>query len=176
VQPIKSFGLALRLALIADEHGLGRNTAVRGVSMKRLTLILLLLSSAAWAKEKAAPADYQDAVLVSFRTVATGSSCSHSSTTSGNVDATTDDDGNTTGTIKATTEGSTDCSNTGWVYYTLSVGNHTYVVHHAVAFRFRSSNLHGQLPGAHLQVRMDGKAFYVRVNNKESKFVVVEAH
>jgi hypothetical protein len=144
--------------------------------VKKLALIVLLLSPAVWAKEKPAPADYQDAVLVSFRTVATGSSCSHSSTTSGNVDATTDDDGNTTGTVKATTEGSTNCSDTGWVYYTIAVGSHTYVVHHAVTFGFRNSNLYRQLPGTHLQVRTDAKGFYVLVNNKESKFVVVEAH
>lgn len=140
------------------------------------TLVLLLLSSVAWAKNKPAPTDYQDAVLVSFRAVTTGSSCSHNLTTSGNVDATTDNDGNTNGTVKATTEGSTDCSNTGWIYYTISVGGHTYVVHHAVTFGYRNSNLRGQLPGAHLQVRTDAKWFYVRVNNKESKFVVVEAH
>ena len=146
-----------------------------GVTVKNLVLIILLLSPAAWAKEKPSPADYQDAVLVSFRSVATGSNCSHSSTTSGNVDATTDDEGNTTGTVRATTNGSTSCNDTGWVYYTITVGEHAYVVHHAVAFLYKSSDLKNQLPGAHVLVRTDSKGFYVRVNDKESKFVVVEA-
>ena len=140
-----------------------------------IALTLALLSPVAFAKDKQPDSAFQDATLVSFRAVATGSSCSHAASTTGNVVASTDEGGNTTGTVKSTTDGNTNCRDTGWMYYTLQVGDHTYVVHNAITFGYRDSDLKGQLPGAHVLVRTDAKGFYVRVGNKESKFVVVEA-
>jgi len=140
-----------------------------------IALTLALLSPAAFAKDKQPDSAFQDATLVSFRAVATGSSCKHTASTTGNVEASTDEGGNTTGTVKSTTDGNTNCRDTGWMYYTLQVGDHTYVVHNAITFGYRDSDLKGQLPGAHVLVRTDAKGFYVRVGNKESKFVVVEA-
>ena len=61
-------------------------------------------------------------------TVTTGSSCSHSSNTTGTVDATTDDDGSTNGTVRATTSGSTNCSNDTTRHYTISVSQQTFVI------------------------------------------------
>lgn len=136
--------------------------------------LLVFCSTVAAAKDKP-PHVYEDGVLVSFRSVATGTSCSQVGNTSGNVDATTDDNGNTSGTVKSTSTGSMDCAPTGWVYYTLAVGDHTYVVHHAPQAWNRSSDLRGELPGTHVQVRFDKKGLYVRVGSKESKFVIVEA-
>jgi hypothetical protein len=81
-----------------------------------------VLAVPAFAKDKAPDSAYQDAVLVKFVTVTTGSACSHSANTNGTVDATTDDDGNTSGTVKASTSGSTDCSNVTMRHYTLTVG------------------------------------------------------
>ena len=144
--------------------------------MRYLPALLLILSAPLWAKDKTLPdSAYEDATLVSFRAVTTGTSCSHQADTTGDVDATTDDDGHTTGTVKSTTNGNTSCSDTGWIYYTLQVGEHVYVVHHAITFGYRASDLKGQLPGTHILVRTDAKGFYVKVGNKESKFVIVEA-
>jgi hypothetical protein len=139
-----------------------------------IALTLALLSPAALAKDKQPDSSFQDATLASFRVVTTGSSCSHAASTTGNVEASTDEDGQTSGTISSTTNGDTSCGNTGWIYYTLQVGDHTFVVHHAPP-AFKSSDLKGLLPGAHVLVRTDSKGFYIRVGNKESKFVVAEA-
>jgi hypothetical protein len=118
---------------------------------------------------------YQDGVLVSFRAVATSTSCSQETSTKGNIDANTDDDGYTSGTVESTSTGSINCTPRGWIYYTIAAGGHTYVVHHAVEAWNRASDLHRQLPGAHVQVRFDKKGLYIRVGTKESKFVIVEA-
>lgn len=146
------------------------------MNVRTMALGLLLLSCVTVAAAKSKPAHvYQDGVLVSFRSVTTGTSCSQEGSTNGNIDATTDADGSTSGTMKATSTGSVNCVPTGWVYYTIAVGDHTYVVHHAIEAWHRSSNLRGQLPGVHVQVRFDKKGLYVRVGGKESKFVIVEA-
>lgn len=142
--------------------------------LSRAALLLALFIPPAWAKDKHPNADFQDATLVSFREVATGSSCSHYGSTTGNVQASTDDNGETSGSINSTTNGSTSCSDTGWIYYTLQVGEHNFVVHRAPPF-FKSSDLKGLLPGTHVLVRTDSKGLYIRVGDKESKFVVVEA-
>lgn len=139
-----------------------------------LTLSLALTAPSMWAKDKHPNADFQDATLVSFREVATGSSCSHVSSTTGKMEASTDESGQTSGSIDSTTSGDTSCRDTGWIYYTLQVGDHTFVVHHAVAPFFRSSDLKGLIPGTHVLVRTDSKGLYIRVGDKESKFVVVE--
>jgi hypothetical protein len=64
--------------------------------MKTLFALALLGSCVAFAKDKP-QYTYQDGVLQSFRTEHTGTQCSHSSSTSGDIDAKTDDNGRTTG-------------------------------------------------------------------------------
>src|SRR5580700_6514813 len=88
---------------------------------------------------------YQEGALVSFSHVKTDDR--------GGVDTRTDDD----------------------VYYTVAVGDRTFVLSHVIEFLHRPSDLQGQLPGTHIEVRLDKKAVYVRVKDKESKFDIVEA-
>ena len=150
--------------------------------MKRLASIVLLLSSAAWAKDKPVPADYQDAVLVKFVTVTTGSSCSSSGNTLGKVD----DDGNLT----ANSSGSADCSNQTTRHYTLSVGPQVFVIEPELtkgqkgaalatlgwSARFaKESVLAYELPGTHVLVRTDAEGFWVKVGKRESRYRVVGA-
>lgn len=148
---------------------------------KVLILFLCLAPSLGWAKNKT-PHTYQDAVLVSFRYVSVGTTCSHSSDTKGNIDADTDGhysgghiSAQTDGTVKAHTEGSSSCQDEMWEYYTLSVGEHTYVIHPDQRMFGRKSVLADVLPGTHVGIRNDRKHFYVSVDGKESKFMLIEA-
>jgi hypothetical protein len=113
--------------------------------MKVLTLALALLYCMTAAAKDKAQYVYQDGILASFSHVTADAR--------GGVDTRTDDD----------------------VYYTVSVGDRTYVLSHVIEFLHRPSDLQGLLPGTHVWVRMDKKALYVRVNEKESKFDIVQA-
>lgn len=141
-----------------------------------IVLALTLPTPIASAKDKHSRPDsnYQDGTLVSFRNVATGSSCSHTAETTGDVDATTDDNGNTSGTVKSTTRGSTDCANSYKRLYTIRYAESTLVIAHAPEIWNRPSVLARQLPGAKIKVRYDGKHLFVKVGEKESKFDIVE--
>ena len=159
--------------------------------MKRLIFCVLLISSVcSFAKDKSAVA-YQDAVLVDFRTVDSGSSCSTTGNTNGTVNSTSD----TTGTVNATTTASTQCVNHTESIYTLSLGGHVYQLVVAVnparvatamipilgpAYLIATRNnsvLYGVLPGTHVQVRTEeGGKFFVKVGKRESKYKLVGAH
>ena len=58
-----------------------------------IALTLALLSPAALTKDKQPDSSFQDATLVSIRAVTSGSSCSHTASTTGNVEASTDENG-----------------------------------------------------------------------------------
>lgn len=146
-----------------------------------LVIGLLILSTSAFAKSKQ-DRDYHDALLVSFRTVTTGSVCSSSGHTNGTVD----DEGN----VSATTNSSGDCSNTQLRYYTVELGSNTYVLaptHSGKskagaaltfgwgALAWKSSVLANEMPGSHVLLASDPSGFYVKVGNRESKFTLVEA-
>src|ERR1700684_3548111 len=94
--------------------------------MRALVLFCLLTLPAA-AKDRP-QYTYQVGVLQSFRTEHTGTTCSHSSDTSGTVNAKTDDDGNTNGTVNATTSGNTSCQDTERALYTVKSGDNTFVL------------------------------------------------
>lgn len=111
----------------------------------KVLFLFLLLSCVAAGAKDKAQPVYQDGILVSFRHVAADDR--------GGVDTRTDDD----------------------VHYTVAVGDHRYVLSHVIEFLHRPSDLQGQIPGAHVQVRLDKKALYVRIGDKESKFNVVGA-
>jgi hypothetical protein len=144
--------------------------------MKTLLISTILLSCTAASAKSHPASDYQDAVLVSFRDVANGSTCDHTASTSGDVSAHTDDDGNTSGTVTAKTTGTSACKEIQIRHYTLRVADHTYVVQPAYVFLNRSTFLLlRERPGTNVQVRFDKKGLFVRLNNKESKFDVVEA-
>ncbi len=134
-------------------------------------VFLLLLSAVANAKDKP-QADYQDAVLVGFQTVHSGSSCS----TSGQIKGEEDSSGNVTGKTHA----STNCEESTVRHYTVKVGEHTYVLKPTLSWWAspaftKNSVLANLLPGTHVQVRTDEKGFYVKVGKRESKYAIVEA-
>jgi hypothetical protein len=134
----------------------------------KIAAILLgfLLCAQAWAKPPK-DAQYQDAVLVSFKDVKTGSSCS----SSGSVKANTDDSGNTEGS----TSNKTNCSNNIVRQYTIQLGSNTFVLVYGYNFLNLHNDLSKQLPGAHLRVRSDKHGFYVRIGDKEARYDIVEA-
>jgi hypothetical protein len=151
--------------------------------MKRWCAVVLLFccSVSAYAKDKAEP-QYQDGVLISFRTISTGSSCSSYGNTNGSVDD--------NGKIVSATHSTGSCSNNVVRLYTIKVADQTYVVRHAAtggqkatalatmgwgALFMKQSVLANQLPGTHVLVRSDPHGFYVKMGKKESKFEVVEA-
>ncbi len=92
------------------------------------TIALLVFGcGTAWAAKKPKPV-YEDAVLKDFHTEQHGSFCSTSGDTNGSIDADTDSNGNTSGTVKATSTASTSCSPRMMAYYTVVMGNHTFVL------------------------------------------------
>ncbi|MGA3333637.1 MAG: hypothetical protein ABSC62_05675 [Terracidiphilus sp.] len=129
-----------------------------------LALLVSLLTLTTFAKDKHPDSDYQDGTLVSFRTVSTGSSCSQQADTKGNVDD--------NGDVKASTSGSTNCSDDLVRYYTIRSGDSTLVIAPVVVFR---SVLANRMPGATFRMRFDGKHVFVKIGDKESKFSIVEA-
>lgn len=130
------------------------------------TVLCLLICSQTWAKTPK-DAQYQDATLVGFKDVSAGSSC----TSSGNVKATTNENGDTTGS----TSGQADCSNKVVRQYTIQLGSHTFVLVYGYNFLNLHNDLAKQLPGAHLQVRSDKSGFYVLIGKKEARYNIVEA-
>jgi len=140
----------------------------------------------ALAKQKPAYT-YEDGVMIDFQMVNSGKHCSTSADTRGDIDARTDDEGNTRGTVEAHTSGSTVCSNTRRAVYRVSVGEHVYtlepyvgadrvaaamvpIVGLAYLAAKKQSVLYGVLPGTHVEVRTESGAFYVRVGKRESKY------
>jgi hypothetical protein len=140
-----------------------------------------LLCTQVWAKP---PKDvqYQDAVLVSFKDITTGSNCSSNGTVKGKVD----DDGNVSGDSNSTTS----CSDKTMRHYTIKVGDSVFVLEPSMsggqkagavaslgwsAVFAKKSVLWNQLPGTHMQVRSDPHGFYVKVGNRESLYDIVGA-
>lgn len=154
--------------------------------MRSFTAVVFLLCSAAFAKTPVAK-DYQDATLVSFKTVADGAACS----STGTVNGTTDDSGKTTGTSNSTTS----CSDTHVQLYTVRIGDNTYVLRPAISgkragadaalvigtigwgalFIHNKGVLNNQLPGAHIKIRPEGDGFEVMAGRKSSLYSIVEA-
>ncbi len=135
--------------------------------MKVAAIVLsLLLCSQALAKPHK-DADYQDAVLVSFRDVAADSSCA----SSGTVNAKTDSSGDTTGSASS----ETNCRNRIVREYTVRLGSNTFVIVYGYNFLNLHNDLSKLLPGAHLRVRSEKGGFYVRIGNKEARYDIVEA-
>lgn len=133
-----------------------------------LIVLFCAVATAAFAKTKERPdSDYQDGVLVSFRTVDTGSNCS----SSGSVKASVDDSGD----VKATTDSSGSCQNVDVRLYTIKVGDNTLVIRHAPENWNRKSVLERQLPGFRFKVRIQKDKLYVKVGERESPFFLVEA-
>jgi hypothetical protein len=156
--------------------------------MKKQLLViatLTLVNLPMHAKDKA-HYDYQDGVLQSFRTEDTGQQCSTTSDTNGTVDATTDD----SATINTSTTSSTSCRDTQRALYTLKVADNTFVLTPSTTGKgaalgmatlgwsqvfAKNSVLAYQLPGTHVQIRSDGKHYFIRINDRESMYSLVGA-
>jgi hypothetical protein len=147
-----------------------------------------LLSIPALAKDKPIYS-YQSAVLLSFHSETTGTRCTGSADTDGTVDANTNGRG-TKGTVQSTTSESATCSDRQRVLYTVKVGETTIVFAPYSPMKREGGGLIGlgwnkafakdsvlasQLPGATLQIRSDGKLYYVKVAERESAYTVVGA-
>jgi hypothetical protein len=130
------------------------------------TGLCFLLCAQAWAKPHK-DANYQDAVLVSFKDVKGDSSC----TSTGTVKANTDSSGDTT----ASTASETNCRNRIVRQYTVQLGSNMFVIVYGYNFLSLHNDLSKLLPGAHLRVRSDKSGFYVRIGDKEARYNIVEA-
>jgi hypothetical protein len=141
--------------------------------------LLFAVANFSLAKDKPKDSDYQPGVLISFRTQTNGSSCS------GRVDGTVGESGQ----VDAGTRSS--CSDRTVRLYTIQVGGQTFTVEPAYTGKQKArgfatlgwstvfekgSVLRNQLPGAQIEVRSDSSDLFIRVQNKESKFKIVEAH
>jgi hypothetical protein len=157
--------------------------------MKALALLFLLSTPIAFAKDKTVYS-YQDGVLQSFRTEQTGKRCSSDADTNGTVNANTDDAGNTNGTVHTTTTGSTTCHDTQRALYTVKVAENTFVLTPAESGKgtaagfatlgwsrvfAKNSVLAYQLPGTRIQIRSDGKHYFVKIGDRESLYSIVGA-
>jgi len=159
--------------------------------MRKLLVILavMALCGCAWAKHIPDSA-YQPGTLIAVRTVVAGSSCSNRAQTDGNVNARTDDSGNTSGTVQATTYGSSSCADNSRALYTVQVAGQRYVIARAItgketsamlltlgwgAMAMKASVLANQLPGTRILVRSDPSGLYVKLGKRESKYNIVEA-
>jgi len=122
----------------------------------------------AFAKSKERPdSDYQDGVLVSFRTVAAGTNCSSSGSVKGAVDD--------SGGIEGTNSSSGSCYDVGARLYTIKVGSNTFVIKHAPENWNRKSVLDQQLPGLKFKVRTQKDRLFIKIGERESPFFLVEA-
>jgi len=127
--------------------------------MRVFTIAVLMLATMTAAAKEKGPYEYQDGTSVSFRRITydyqDGVLVSFNHVTAdakGRAHIRIDDD----------------------VYYMVAVGDRTYVLSHVIELLYRPSDLQGQQRGAHVQVRMDKRVLYVRVNDRESKFNIVE--
>jgi len=157
--------------------------------MKTLVLLFLLSTPVAFAKDKPVYS-YQDGVFQSFHTEQTGSRCSSDADTNGTVNANTDNTGNTNGAVRSTTTGSTTCHDTQRTLYTVKVSDNTFILTPAESGKgtaagyatlgwsraFAKNNvLAYQLPGAKIQIRSDGKHYFIRMGDRESMYSIVGA-
>jgi hypothetical protein len=148
------------------------------VTMKKMIYAVVLGACFAVAQGT----DYQEATLVNFKTIQTGSNCS----SYGNVNGQVENNGQVTGH----TTGTSSCNARMTTYYTLSFGDHTYTLRPemttkertaAVAslgyavFFMKNSVLDKRLPGTKVLLRTDAKGAWVKLGRRESRYEIVEA-
>jgi hypothetical protein len=158
--------------------------------MKKLCLLALLVAVPAFAA-KHSDSEYQLGRMVSFHTEQSGRHCTSSEQTNGNVNAYTDDSGNTSGTVRASSYGSSSCTPITKAYYTVKVGDNTFVLTPAVSAAkvgvalvtlgigtafMKNSVLYGTLPGTPILVRSENGTFYVKVGKRESDYKLAAAN
>lgn len=144
-------------------------------------LSALLITSTAFAA-KPEPV-YQIGVFRALHVSQIGSYCNSHGDTNGSVLANTDQQGNTSGNINATTTTHTDCTPRTQYEYTVSIGEQTLVltpktsavqiISFGFSNYFHSSTLYGKLPGETIQLRSEGSTIYVKSGKKESAYVMI---
>jgi hypothetical protein len=147
-----------------------------------IALGLMLLPSMALAKDKHPDSDYQDGVLVSFRTIVTGNDCSSSGTVKGTV--------NDSGDVDANSNTRSSCSDDSVRLYSIKVGDNMFELEPMVtgkeaaagiatmgwgALFMKRSVLSNQLPGTRLKVRSDKGKIFVKIGDRESPYSVTSA-
>ena len=159
-----------------------------------LTIALIASScGTAWAAKKPEPV-YQDAVLKDFHTEQQGKHCSTSGDTNGTIKADTDSDGTTNGTVTATSTSSTSCTPRMVAFYTVVMGEHTFVLSPtenggvvaakataiiatggmaAFFLSRKNSVLYGVLPGTPVKMRSEGGTVYIKDGKRESEYKIV---
>ncbi len=161
-----------------------------------ITLTIALLASGsgtAWAAKKPEPV-YQDAVLKDFHTEQQSKHCSTSGDTNGTIKADTDSDGTTNGTVTATSTSSTSCTPRMVAFYTVVMGEHTFVLSPtenggvvaakataiiatggmaAFFLSRKNSVLYGVLPGTPVKMRSESGTVYIKVGKRESEYKIV---
>jgi len=139
-------------------------------AFRHLSICILFCSvvTIAFAKSKERPdSDYQDGVLVSFRTVAAGSNCSSSGSVKGSVDG--------SGNVEGKADNSGSCRDVGVRMYTIKVGDNTFVIKHAPENWNRKCVLEDQLPGTKFKVRTQKDKLFIKIGERESPFFLEEA-
>lgn len=148
---------------------------------------LALLGSVLLAQTAPAELPFEDAVLVSFKTVESGEDCSSNGTTKGTVS----DQGDVNGTVSSTTY----CSSTETRVYVVRVGSSQLTLEPTISgkraagdaalaigtlgygalFLRHKQALANQLPGTHILIRAHGSDFEVRVGSRTSLYRLVGA-
>ena len=134
-----------------------------------------------WAVQRG-DAGFQDAVLVRYENVLTGTNCQ----TSGSPHS----EGTGDGTVETQGTATTECSDVFYRHYIIRVGENTYVLARsssrksqgfglatlgwAHAFE-KESVLANLLLGTQLKVRTDADGFHIKVGKRESLFKVLAA-
>lgn len=151
----------------------------------RLLASLFLACSVAAAQTAQIP--YQDAVLVSYKLVSTGTDCASNGTVSGKAD----DNGKVTGAANSTSS----CSESEIRQYMIQVGPNTFALRPTISgpqlaseaaltvatlgygalFIRNRDVLVNQLPGAHILIRSHGSGFQIKVGKKDSLYSVAGA-
>jgi hypothetical protein len=146
----------------------------------KLIITTLALCCCAFAASK--DIQYQEGVLIDFRMVTVGRSCSGSGTVRGDEDEL----GNVNGSVNT----SSSCRDTETRDYTISVGQHMYVIRPSYTGKQRAigvaslgysrffekrSVLAHQMPGAHLLIGTDEHGCWVKVGKRKSHFEIVAA-
>ncbi len=148
---------------------------------------ILLIAFLPMLADGASAGDWQAATLVSFKTVAIGSSCS----STGNVQAAAYNPDN----IDATTDADSVCRDTVATIYTLRVGQNTLEVEPTISgnktaaesalvigtigygalFLRHKISLNNKLPGTHASIRQHGSNVEISVGKRHSLYRIVTA-
>jgi hypothetical protein len=185
-----------KVGLMRRSHPVLKRLPAKSSSLPAIiTLTVALLASGcgtAWAAKKPEPV-YQDAILKDFHTEQQGKHCSTSGDTNGTIKADTDSDGTTNGTVTATTTSSTSCTPRMVAFYTVVMGDHTFVLSPTESggvaaakgvaiiatggmgafFLKKNSVLYGVLPGTPIKMRSEGGTVYIKVGKRESEYKIV---